>query len=114
MSRRSKRSHRQEKGGAHQPSLGHLAATPQNTPGARKGRVFAAELRINQSGKDFEIVVKTVSPLSNSVQEQTFEVSFKSNHPKSPVIKVPGLQPQRPNTSAAPQGTPAVSASLSK
>jgi len=48
-------------------------------------RAFATELRTNQPGKEFEMIVKTVPPLAGSVQGQ---ITLKTSSTNMPVINV--------------------------
>src|SRR5207249_588845 len=104
-----------------------LAAPQSSNP------AFRAELKTNQVGKEFQLVISTVPPLNAGnvqvkeeepgrkfvatlsfpegfeiPQGQQVEFTVKSTHPQFPLIKVPIVQPPRPATAAvsAPVAVP--------
>ncbi len=70
-------------------------------------QAFATELRTNQPGKEFELVIKTASPLTASVQAP---ITLKTSSTNMPLLNITAWA----NMQQAPQGTPAVPPSPSK
>jgi len=78
-------------------------------------RAFATELRTNQPGKEFQLIVKTVPPLAGSVQGQ---ITLKTSSTNMPVINVTAwanmqqavmVMPSQITLPAAPLANPVVS-----